>query len=50
MTPEQALEILSQMAAQTHATLADHQAAQVALNVLKRAIQGPSEIEPKDGD
>ena len=50
MTPEQALDILGQMVAQTHATLADHQTAQVALNVLKRAIQSPSEIEQKDGD
>lgn len=38
MTPEQALQILAQMVAQTHATYADHQMAQTALSVLKTAI------------
>lgn len=39
MTPEQALEILKQMASQTNAPLQAHVQAQQAYEILKKEIQ-----------
>lgn len=47
MTPEQALNVLAQMSANSHATLADHQMAQTALSVLRDAIY-PKDNSPKE--
>lgn len=49
MTPEQALNILSQMVVQTHATYSDHQIAQQALSVLKEAITPKQNSGPEEG-
>lgn len=42
MNPEQALNVLAQMAAHAHAPLSDHQMAQQAVAILRDAIS------PKD--
>jgi hypothetical protein len=44
MTPEQAIEILSQCAAKYQGTLQDHQALQASLEVIKGLLPKPAPV------
>jgi len=44
MTPEQAIEILSQCAANHRGTLQDHQALQASLEVVKGLLPKPAPV------
>jgi hypothetical protein len=48
MTPEQALEILSQVAAKYQGTLQDHQALQASLEVIKGLLPKPAPVAPSE--